>query len=92
MKRIFLIIVCLLAVTAYCCAQSICDPNDSVYEDILVWENLQLIENLSPLRPYPYQEIERILKVVMQSTLSVHAKRAEAHYERFFFKTPACRS
>lgn len=86
MKRIFLIIVCLLAVTAYCCAQSICDPNDSVYEDILVWENLQLIENLSPLRPYPYQEIERILKVVMQSTMSVHAKRAEAHYERFFSK------
>jgi len=61
-------------------------PNDPLYDDILIWENLLLIPNQSPVRPYPLATIKTILDRVIASSNSLQASIAEAHYQRIFGK------
>ena len=44
------------------------DPRDPIYEDIIVWENLGLLKNLSPIRPYPLEVLSQILETVRKSS------------------------
>ncbi|HOF12518.1 MAG TPA: hypothetical protein PK248_07390 [Treponemataceae bacterium] len=53
-------------------------PNDPLYDDILIWENLLLIPNQSPVRPYPLATIKTILDRVIASSNSLQASIAEA--------------
>ena len=48
-------------------------PNDPLYDDILIWENLLLIPNQSPVRPYPLATIKTILDRVIASSNSLQA-------------------
>ncbi|HUH45158.1 MAG TPA: hypothetical protein VLZ44_08315, partial [Treponemataceae bacterium] len=61
-------------------------PNDPLYDDILIWENLLLIPNQSPVRPYPLATIKTILDRVIASNNALQASIAEAHYQRIFGK------
>lgn len=67
-------------------AQAAADIFDPFYEDLSVWEKTNLIYDTVPERPYPLQEIKRILNLVMQNGDTVQQKAARAHYERFFGK------
>lgn len=86
MKKKFLCIcfLCLLALTVF--AQVSTDPRDPIYEDIVVWENLGLLKNLSPIRPYPLEVLRAILETVKESSYPVQAALARDHYERIFTK------
>jgi hypothetical protein len=67
-------------------AQSIIDPSDRLYSDILVWDTLGLVSNLPPLRPYPEQVVKSILNRVMESGSASEQETAKIHYERLFGK------
>ncbi len=62
------------------------DPREEIYEDIVIWENLGIIKNLSPLRPYPLAIIEDILKTVIDSSFPLQAQKAQEYYENIFSK------
>lgn len=83
-KNLCIIISILCLVFSF--AQVATNPNDSIYDDILVWENLLLIPNQSPIRPYPLGIIQKILEKVMASGNSLQASIAKEHYERIFDK------
>jgi hypothetical protein len=67
-------------------AQSIIDPSDRLYSDILVWDTLGLVSNLPPLRPYPEQVVKSILNRVMENGSASEQEKARIHYERLFGK------
>jgi len=46
-------------------SQILCDPRDSLYKDISLWEGKGLVDNLPPLRPYPAQVVKDILYAVI---------------------------
>ncbi len=81
-----LLIIFFVFVFAPAFGQSAANPKDPVYDDILIWENLLLIPNQSPLRPYPLATIQKILEQVIESGNSLQAGIARAHYERIFGK------
>lgn len=62
-------------------------PNDPIYTDISNWENLGLIRNVPPLRPYPLTLISSFLNTVMDCEYDDQAAKAQAHYERIFGKS-----
>ncbi len=62
-------------------------PNDPVYTDIINWENLGIIRNVPPLRPYPLALITSFLEEVMECEYTDQAAKAYAHYERIFGKS-----
>ena len=47
-------------------AQAPVDLFDPFYEDLSIWEGIGLINDTPSIRPYPLQEIERILQIVME--------------------------
>ena len=63
------------------------DPADPIYTDISNWENLGIIHNVPPLRPYPLTLITSFLNTVMQSKYEDQAAKARAHYERIYGKS-----
>ena len=83
-KNLCIIISFLCIVFSF--AQVATNPKDPLYDDIMVWENLLLIPNQSPLRPYPLATIKTILDRVIASSNSLQASIAEAHYQRIFGK------
>lgn len=83
-KSYCLLILLFLSVSLF--TQVAADPRDPIYEDIIVWENLGLLKNLSPIRPYPLEVLSQILETVRKSSYPVQAKLAENHYKRIFDK------
>jgi len=81
----------LIALSAYVYnplrAQSAADIFDPFYEDLTLWEKIGLIDDAPPERPYPLQEIKRLLTVAMQNGDSIQQKAAQTHYKRLFNKS-----
>ena len=75
---------------AACCfsvfSQVSSDPGAVIYEDIVIWENLGIVKNLSPLRPYPLAVIEDILKTVIDCPYPIQAQKAQEYFDRIFSK------
>jgi hypothetical protein len=67
-------------------AQSIIDPQDSLYEDLQAWDAQGLVPALPPLRPYPEGFIKSLLKTVMAGNSVFQREKARRQYERLFGK------
>ncbi|MBO6100569.1 MAG: hypothetical protein J6P07_04455 [Spirochaetaceae bacterium] len=84
-KLVFLILFACIPVLVF--SQVSVDPSDPIYTDISNWENLGIIHNVPPLRPYPLTLITSFLNTVMQSEYEDQAAKARLHYERIYGKT-----
>ena len=84
MKKILYIglLIIVFCVNSY--AQAPVDLFDPFYEDLSIWEGCGLINNTSSIRPYPLQEIERILQIVMEKGDAGQRRKAAEYQERFF--------
>ena len=47
-------------------AQAPVDLFDPFYEDLSIWEGAGLINDAPSIRPYPLQEIKRLLQIVIE--------------------------
>lgn len=65
-------------------SQAAVDIFDPLYEDIKIWEKIGLLNDLSSLRPYPLQEIERILNIVIETGTEKQIKKAQEYKKRLF--------
>ncbi len=83
MKKKCLIILFFLLVS-FAFAQAPVDLFDPFYEDLTIWENTGLINGVPEVRPYPLQEIERILNIVIENGTPNQARRAKEYKSRFF--------
>lgn len=86
MFRKYFCLFCFILCVSVGFSQVSTDPRDPLYEDIVIWENLGIVKNLSPVRPYPLQVIKEILTVVMDSSFPLQSSRAQEYYERIFKK------
>ncbi len=86
-KKKLLLGLLLLALIFPLAAQVSVDPNDPIYTDISNWENLGIIRNVPPLRPYPLKLISSFLQTVMQSEYEDQAAIANAYWQQIFGKT-----
>ena len=86
-KKKLLLGLLLLALIFPLAAQVSVDPNDPIYTDISNWENLGIIRNVPPLRPYPLKLISSFLETVMQSEYEDQAAIANAYWQQIFGKT-----
>ena len=62
------------------------DVFDPFYEDLSIWQDIGLITDSPQLKPYPLQEIKRILEVVMEKGDVGQIRIATEYYNRFFSK------
>lgn len=83
-KKIFTLLFCLCCVCVS--AQAPVDIFDPFYEDVKIWENTGLIDDAPLIRPYPLQEIKRILNIVTEKGSSNQIRRAKEYQNRFFGK------
>ncbi|WP_029410555.1 hypothetical protein [Treponema pedis] len=83
MKRKF-IITCFLFICFCAFTQVAVDVLDPFYEDVKIWENMRLINDTPSVRPYPLQEVKRILEIIIETGDEGQKKIAEDHYNRFF--------
>lgn len=67
-------------------AQVAVDIFDPFYEDVDIWEGMGLINDAPLLKPYPLQEVKRILEVVLEKADDKVSRRATEHYNRIFGK------
>lgn len=67
-------------------SQAPIDIFDPIYEDIWLWENTGLLNDVSSIRPYPLQEIKRILEIVIEKGTENQKKKAEEYKKRLFGK------
>ncbi len=83
MKKIFF---CLLIIFSLSClfAQAPIDIFDPFYDDLALWQNVGLINDSPDARPYPLQEIKRILNIVIEKGSPNQIRRAKEYYSRFF--------
>lgn len=82
-KKNILIAVCSL-LFAFGFTQAAVDVFDPFYEDLTVWENMGLINDAPAVRPYPLQEIKRILDIVIEQGDQAQIRRATEYKNRFF--------
>lgn len=85
-KRIFIVLFTVFMLASASTQVSVM-PTDPIYTDISNWENLGIINNVPPLRPYPLTLISSFLETVMKSEYTDQAAKALSHYERIFGKT-----
>ena len=81
-NKIFIAIFIIMGL--YIFSQAAVDIFDPLYEDIRIWENIGLLNDIPQLRPYPLQEIKRILNIVIEKGDAQQKKTAQDHYNRFF--------
>ena len=87
MKKILYAIVLLAAIHApHIFAQAPVDLFDPFYEDLSIWEGCGLINDAPNIRPYPLQEIERILQIVMEKGDAGQQRKAAEYQARFFHR------
>ncbi len=78
--------IAFILICALSFSQVAADPGNVLYEDITIWENLGIVKNLSPLRPYPLGVIEDILQTVIASSFPLQSDKAQQYYDRIFKK------
>ena len=84
MKKILYIVFFVLALCINSYAQAPVDLFDPFYEDLSIWEGSGLINDTPSIRPYPLQEIERILQIVMEKGDAGQRRKAAEYQARFF--------
>lgn len=84
MKKILYIVFFVLAFCINSYAQAPVDLFDPFYEDLSIWEGSGLINDTPSIRPYPLQEIERILQIVMEKGDAGQRRKAAEYQARFF--------
>ena len=87
MKKIICLGFLLMALYMNIGAQASVNVFDPFYEDLSIWEGIGLINDAPSIRPYPLQEIKRLLQIIIENGDAVQRQRAEAYYKRFFGKT-----
>ena len=83
-KRIFVILFIFFGLSAF--SQAAVDIFDPIYEDIGIWERIGLINDAPSIRPYPLQEIKRILDIVIEKGTENQKKKAGQYKQRLFGK------
>lgn len=84
MKK-YLLSICFFAILCgRAAAQAPVDLFDPFYEDVSIWENTGLITDAPMIRPYPLQEIERLLQIVMEKGDPEQQRKAAEYQKRFF--------
>ncbi|XTB05015.1 hypothetical protein KP614_08615 [Treponema denticola] len=83
-KRIFVILFIFFGLSAF--SQAAVDIFDPIYEDIGIWERIGLINDAPLIRPYPLQEIKRILDIVIEKGTENQKKKAGQYKQRLFGK------
>ena len=81
-NKIFIAIFIIMGLCVF--SQAAVDIFDPLYEDIKIWEKIGLLNDLSSLRPYPLQEIERILNIVIETGTEKQIKKAQEYKKRLF--------
>lgn len=81
-NKIFIAIFIIMGLCVF--SQAAVDIFDPLYEDIRIWEKIGLLNDLSSLRPYPLQEIERILNIVIEKGTEKQIKKAQEYKKRLF--------
>lgn len=81
-NRIFVILFIFFGLSVF--SQAAVDIFDPLYEDIRIWENIGLLNDTPQLRPYPLQEIKRILTQVIEKGDEIQKRYAQNHYKRLF--------
>jgi len=88
MKKILCAVLLFAAVyQIHLFAQAPVDLFDPFYEDLSIWEGCGLINDAPSVRPYPLQEIERLLQIVMEKG-DAGQRRKAAEYQARFFQRP----
>lgn len=65
-------------------AQVAVEVFDPFYEDVSIWEGSGLINDAPSIRPYPLQEVKRLLNIIIEKGDAGQRRRAEDYYKRFF--------
>lgn len=86
MKKSLLIVFLLLIASITLTANGTSNPNDEIYSDIDRWNNLGLITNMPPIRPYPAQYLRFILSEVISKGSKSDADKAQKYLD-FYTKT-----
>ncbi|UTC63412.1 hypothetical protein E4O05_05900 [Treponema sp. OMZ 787] len=81
-NKIFIVIFMIFGLSIF--SQAAVDIFDPLYEDIQIWENMGLLNDNSYLKPYPLQEIKRILNHIIEKGDGGQRKIAQNHYNRLF--------
>ena len=84
MKKILCVGLLFAALYMNIGAQAAVNVFDPFYEDLSIWEGSGLINDAPNIRPYPLQEIQRILQIVIDTGDAGQRRRAEEYYNRFF--------
>ena len=84
LKKLIPILFLLLSTSLF--SQVAVDIFDPFYEDLSIWQDIGLITDAPQLKPYPLQEIKRILESVMEKGDVGQARIAKEYYNRFFSK------
>ena len=85
MKKIVCAVLLLTGIyTASLFAQAPVDLFDPFYEDLSIWEGAGLINDAPSIRPYPLQEIERLLQIVAEKGDADQQRKAAEYQARFF--------
>jgi len=79
MKKILCVGLLFAALYMNIGAQAAVNVFDPFYEDLSIWEGSGLINDAPNIRPYPLQEIQRILQIVIDTG---DAGQRRAHRER----------
>ena len=65
-------------------AQAPVDLFDPFYEDLSIWEGAGLINDAPSIRPYPLQDIDRLLQIVIEKGDTDQRRKASEYQARFF--------
>ena len=76
MKRFTLALAILTFIAATLPAQLLHDPYDPIYKDFDVWATKEYLQVLPPVRPYPIQLAQDLLRTVVQKGDSESSKQA----------------
>ncbi|MGP1438896.1 MAG: hypothetical protein ACTTKH_07480 [Treponema sp.] len=87
MKRLFsLFFLFLFPISMSLFSQVAVDIFDPFYEDLSIWQDMGLINDAPSLKPYPLQEIKRILEIVKEKGDAEQTRIATEYHNRFFSK------
>ncbi len=81
MAQTFRIMCFLVVLSVPLSAQQVSDVNDRLYTDLELWQARGILGNLPPLRPYPLQVVEALLRQVQTSSDAADADRARAYLD-----------
>lgn len=85
-KKFFAVMLVLFSVASIVTAQVSVDPDNEFYSYVEKWENLGIIEQQPPLRPYAVTRIKNILETVMESNNDNEVKNAQKIYNAYYSK------